>query len=1145
MPNAPWNKNYFEISGTPNVSEATTFEVKVSGSDNSETWYYRSKTETSDYTAYNTAITLVVNTLLQLGSTGIYIKFTRASATSYTPGDKWVFSTQADVILDPSINQFDHIETIDVGEERNLLAISSSTGRVATIENIDSDEPKAVSSELNIGSNTAGSLLDFEKKNKELYIAKGQDSNPQFLGYSKNNGFEGVGELELRSNPTLDTLEGASNPQTDAYEMSVVLRAGGGAKTKNARIIAGIKNVPLSGAVENAVFIQNLHTEKLYTYGTPTTPISIKRWYGKMDGDYCDGFAVLREPDVVDGYAGTIDLWAMNTAAGGTVGQQANMYQSIQLKSPEGEEDKIQSFGDFYIVPQTSEFAKWFIVASKSRSRRVSNSGPIQEDDWLWRTDSLTTAVITSSGYEVEPSHWDNIDPLLTNTASGPSTKNGNEFYYMQRCIYAGGGMQTSLGSTVYTADMPDFVMVNSNAYPPHQGLAPFIQETTLYSCIAFAGFNSSDGSYGSNPYLSFTCRVGPGFGSRGNKNWYIAASCFQTNNQRQINTGPTVAWDSTSNNPSPYEQYGWETECVGPFMANNAGNSHAINYRPVSWITYMIEIKTANTGQNKYKALPHMLDWAEQGSLADKWKTFKGNSSFTLPSWLTSIGYDAGEGELGKQSGTNVNLGTIKIEQVPSKSPNFGLRGRVLFSTIGTKRQRHLMHYVRPGSRRLLTFRFGLESNTPQQLNDTLNPAIFPNDWILTNQNINEPDYQNINAYANWSVNDSDSQANPNFYGAAANCNNARRFRSISGAGMTGGGDKHGYRPSEHGNVTLTTTQGGTWFPVEDDEVMHVFVVKHGENQTKGRFQIPFTGNTSFANKYVSSVSEFAIETPTYNGIANSWAGIAAKKVFYKASLIYDGYQETPLLSTPNSKFDSNGIDETLNVEIRIKDTYPISERVTGVALYRATSNSSLDLTEPETLYRFVEEIPLFQFNHSDVRGDQSFTVQDTGDAEGTYESINGVSEKIYDLGINYTVNTQQNGYHFVSNCQHSQIPDADNYLFRSQPGKFAIFDWTKDFVELPFIPSALIGFQGKVYCFSNNQTAIVNPENLFIEDVIEGVGCINSKTSLITDAGLVWCDFKNIYLASPGIKPIGSTILNVKDVGWLNISLDEKKRC
>ena len=62
MPLAPWNKNYFEVSGNPTVSEATTFEVRVTGSNGSEKWYYRSLTGTEDYSAYNTAITLVVST---------------------------------------------------------------------------------------------------------------------------------------------------------------------------------------------------------------------------------------------------------------------------------------------------------------------------------------------------------------------------------------------------------------------------------------------------------------------------------------------------------------------------------------------------------------------------------------------------------------------------------------------------------------------------------------------------------------------------------------------------------------------------------------------------------------------------------------------------------------------------------------------------------------------------------------------------------------------------------------------------------------------------------------------------------------------------------------------------------------------------
>ena len=1141
MPVAPFNRNYFEVSGTPNVSEPTTFEVKVTGSNSDEEWYYRTKT-TGEWGAYNTAIDIVVNSAIQLGSTGIYIKFTRDNRSSYSPGDKWVFATEADVKLDSSTGQFDHIETIDVGEERHLLAVSSGTGRVATIEGIDGSTPSLTSEELNIGTCTPGTLLDFEKKNKELYVAKGRDSHPQFLGYSKNNGFEGVGDLELRSNPAMDTLEGASHPNTESYDMSVILRGGGGANLTNAKIAAGINNVTTSGPIKNAVTIQHLIDDKIYEYGTPTTPIAIKRYYGKMHGNYCDGFAVLRAPEKGPEYGGTIDLWSLNTSLGGTIGQQANMFNTIQLKKPEGNTD-ITQFQDFYIVPETSEWAKWYIVLSRERGA-TENYNSVKSYEWLFRTASLTTSNLHTANYEIGTNDYEDITPQISDPNASPSTKDGNEMYYAQRCMHAGGDVQvTAPGGTVYTSDMPDFVMVHSSHYFGNS-IKPRITETLKYGAISFAGFNSSDATYGKNPYISFTGKVGPGFGSQGSKMWHGAASCFQTTAQKQINTGSQFNW----NDSAAHTEWGWDTEAIGPFMSNDAGNTAQINYRPVQWCTWMIDIDDDNTGQGKYKVFPHMLDWAEQGTLAKKWKTFKGSQSFTLPNWITSITQNAGEGEMNKASGTDVNRGIIKLDLVPSKNPVFGWYGRIIFSTYGTKRLRHLLSYVRPGNRAVYTFRFGLESSTPQALNDTKNPTMFPNSWLVSNGSITEPDYQSINAYALWNTNDTASAFSSNFYDTSTKADNHRRYRTIAVLG-SGGDDKHGYRPAEHGNITLSVggnPSGTQWYPQTND-VLHVFGVKYSDNQTKARYKAQFQGTAGFSNLYTGGTAEFAIETPTESGVANSWSGVAAKKVFYKASLIYDGYQETPLLSTPNSFYKSGGIDESIDVEIRIKDTYPVSERVTGVALYRAISVADADVTEPEGLYRFVEEIPLYQFNHSDVRGDQSFTVRDTGDAEGTYESINGVSEKIYDLAVNYSVNTQQNGYHFVANCEHSQIADAENYLLRSQPGKFAIFDWTRDFVELPFIPSSLIGFQGKVYCFSTNQMAIVNPETLFIEDVVEGVGCINSKTSLITDAGLVWADYRNIYLASPSVRPIGSTILNVKDEGWLNLSLTEKEnvRC
>ena len=221
-----------------------------------------------------------------------------------------------------------------------------------------------------------------------------------------------------------------------------------------------------------------------------------------------------------------------------------------------------------------------------------------------------------------------------------------------------------------------------------------------------------------------------------------------------------------------------------------------------------------------------------------------------------------------------------------------------------------------------------------------------------------------------------------------------------------------------------------------------------------KALYKCKMDGSGTPSSSFSSSDNIFIIDTPTT--ASGVWSGLQAKKAFYKASFVYDGYQESALVSATNSIYVSGDISTGIQVRIKVRDEWAMPKRITGVALYRATSGSG-DTTEPETLYRFVEEIPVLAFNHDETNGWWYYDCIDTGDAEGTYEAINGVSETIYNLHISYTCNTQQNGYMFVGNCKHSEIPEAENLIFRSQPGKYSVFDWTKDFVQLPFILSLI----------------------------------------------------------------------------------------
>ena len=80
-----------------------------------------------------------------------------------------------------------------------------------------------------------------------------------------------------------------------------------------------------------------------------------------------------------------------------------------------------------------------------------------------------------------------------------------------------------------------------------------------------------------------------------------------------------------------------------------------------------------------------------------------------------------------------------------------------------------------------------------------------------------------------------------------------------------------------------------------------------------------------------------------------------ASKEYWYKASFIYDGYQESPLgIATQLVNPVAKNVEVTMNLY-----TESLSSRVTGVALYRAESSSD-GATEPTGFYRLVEAYDL-----------------------------------------------------------------------------------------------------------------------------------------------------------------------------------------
>ena len=113
---------------------------------------------------------------------------------------------------------------------------------------------------------------------------------------------------------------------------------------------------------------------------------------------------------------------------------------------------------------------------------------------------------------------------------------------------------------------------------------------------------------------------------------------------------------------------------------------------------------------------------------------------------------------------------------------------------------------------------------------------------------------------------------------------------------------------------------------------------------------------------------------------------------------------------------------------------------------------------------------------------------------------------------------------------------------MFRSEPGKYSIFNWSQNFIQLDFIPTAMASFVGKLYVFGKNQMAIINPETLVIEENIAGIGCLGPKALKTTSSGLFWLDYNNFYQSSPKIEKIGTTIKKQPQCGWDMITNAEK---
>jgi len=256
-------------------------------------------------------------------------------------------------------------------------------------------------------------------------------------------------------------------------------------------------------------------------------------------------------------------------------------------------------------------------------------------------------------------------------------------------------------------------------------------------------------------------------------------------------------------------------------------------------------------------------------------------------------------------------------------------------------------------------------------------------------------------------------------------------------------------------------------------------------------------------------------------------------KRVFWKASFIYDGYQESVLTEHTYPEdgiaIDGDGVDADITLTLTGIDD--INKRLTGISIYRSENADDTE-TEPNVFFRLVKNISLSDTAWDVVEGTATYHFTDDTDPGASYDAITGIDELLTNPIVSYGLATEANSQLFVGQCAHPSIEDAKQYLFRSKPYKYDTFDWSKDFLRLPTIPTALATFGGRIYAFDESNTYRIEPNNFFVEDIFEGIGCTSQRAVLTTEYGMFFCSDHNIYMhtgSSPQI--IGDAIIDDAD--------------
>ena len=280
--------------------------------------------------------------------------------------------------------------------------------------------------------------------------------------------------------------------------------------------------------------------------------------------------------------------------------------------------------------------------------------------------------------------------------------------------------------------------------------------------------------------------------------------------------------------------------------------------------------------------------------------------------------------------------------------------------------------------------------------------------------------------------------------------------------------------------------------------------------------------------------------------------------KMFLAYSLIFDGYQETPLtyltqgtitgeesrtggpaneewLQPEGISIITDGAGEgfihyilgTVDVTVTV-GSFP--DRCSHVNYYIGFSNLT-SANEPLGYYHLVRTDVV---DHT-TPPPANFTITIDAALGASYEASSGHPEIVTNPTPGWALACQTEAHHIVGKCTVTGLSDAGNYILKSEPYQFSNFNWISNFLRLPTAPTALIPFAGRVWAFDTHRIYKLDIGTMSIEDIEEGVGVDDPQQVIVTEFGLFFANPQGIYFSDGGISQnISEPILRAYDPGY-----------